>query len=130
MQKVEVENRHKIKVVKIIIEYLSLLKDEKKRNSIEFDQFLFNANPYKILSGGLSSRGIEILFKDYSMNLKLDLSAKKLRQSCIFKWLNQQVPDSRVKERMGVQPQYSLTPYKKLIEDFPHKYVFMEIEHE
>ena len=62
-----------------------------KFEDIEFNNFLFNANPYKILSGSLSARGIEIIFKEYSKKLKIEMTAKKLRQSCIFKWISKNI---------------------------------------
>ena len=36
--------------------YLDYLKIEMAKQNIEFEEVLFNANPYKILSGGLSAR--------------------------------------------------------------------------
>jgi len=107
--------------------YLTTLKAQKLQDGIDFNNLLFNANPYKILKGGLSSRGIEIIFKDLAKKLDFELTAKKLRQSCIFKWLVNDIKESQVKEWMGVQPQYSLLPYKSLIENESDKYIFQEI---
>jgi site-specific recombinase XerD len=112
----------------LYLNYLTTLKLQKEKDQIEFDKLLFNANPYRILKGGLSARGIEIIFKDLSKKLDFELTAKKLRQSCIFNWLLNDVKHSQVKEWMGVQPQYSLLPYTKLIEEEPEKYVFQNIK--
>lgn len=109
-------------------EYQELMKLQKSKNQIDFDDYLFNGNPYRILRGGLSSRGIEITFKELSKKLDTKLTAKSLRQACILKWINMNKVDSRIKELMGVQPQYSLAPYKKLISDEPEKFCYMELK--
>lgn len=70
-------------------DYKHLLEEGKKVSKLNFDNFLFNANPYKILSGGLSPRGIELIFEDYKNKLMIDLTPRSLRQACIFKWINQ-----------------------------------------
>ena len=95
--------------------YNEQLTERKTRDDIEFDTLFFNANPYKILSAGLSARGHEIVFKEYSNNLKINVTPKSLRQSCIFKWLQQDHNDSLIKEWMGVAPSYSLKLYKEHI---------------
>ncbi len=115
------------KCLDYIKEYKPLLNAQKDKDQIDFDDLFFNGNPYKILRGGLSARGIEIFFKDLSNKLQMDISARSLRQSCIFKWHNQNVPESTIKERMGVQPQYSLGPFQKMIKDDPAKYIFDEL---
>tara|TARA_B100001971_G_scaffold215190_1_gene259634 strand:+ start:65683 stop:66642 length:960 start_codon:yes stop_codon:yes gene_type:complete len=114
--------------IDLFTEYKNLLKEQMHKDNIEFDNILFNANPYKILKGGLSARGIEIILKEISKRLSITVTAKNLRQSCIFKWLNYNINDSIIKERMGVQPQYSLKPYHQLLSDEPEKYVYKEIE--
>lgn len=113
---------------KIFFDYQASLEEQKNLDQIDFDHLLFNGNPYKILRGGLSARGIEILFKDWSEKLELNLTARGLRQSCIFKWLSQSTKSSTIKEWMGVQPQYSLSPYQKLIKDDPASYTFKDID--
>ena len=57
----------------------------------------------------------------------MQFTAKSLRQSCILKWLNKSESDSQVKERMGVQPVYSLKAYKQYLEDQDHAKEFGEI---
>lgn len=108
-------------------DYLQHLEQTKNDSNIDFANLFFNGNPFKILSGGLSARGIEIIFKELSGRIEHQVTAKTLRQSCIFKWLCQNVQQSRVKEWMGVQPQYSLKPYLDLLESTPEKYSFMDI---
>ncbi len=98
--------------VPVFEEYLDLLREQQKAQNIEFKQLLFNANPYRILSGGLSSRGIEVIFEDWRERLMLEITAKSLRQSCIFLWLQKRVQDTLIKEWMGVAPSYSLKLYK------------------
>lgn len=109
------------------LRYLEELEERKQKDQIDFDEFLFNANPYKILRGGLSARGIEVLFKEFSKQLGHPVTAKSLRQSCVFKWLGQQRSESQIKEWMGVQPAYSLKPYKDLLQKDAQKYVFQEL---
>lgn len=112
----------------IFTKYQELLEKRQRLDQIDFDDLLFNANPFKILSGGLSARGIEIIFKELSSKLETQMTAKSLRQACIFKWLTQQMPESRIKELMGVQPIYSLNPYKELIKLKPSEYCYMELQ--
>jgi site-specific recombinase XerD len=107
--------------------YLTELKRQKQNDNLEFLQILFNANPYRILAGGLSPRGIEILFKEMSRKLKIKVTAKTLRQACIFKWLIERHPQSSIKEWMGVQPQYSLRPYVEELEKYSETYTYIEI---
>ena len=94
------------------IKYIDLLKLEMEKQNLEFEEVLFNANPYKILSGGLSARGLEIIFKDYSERLKIDLTPRSLRQACIFNWLKDK-NEENIKEWMGVAPSYSLKQFKE-----------------
>lgn len=108
-------------------EYLSDLEKGKNRDQIDFENLLFNANPFKILKGGLSSRGIEVIFKEISKQLEIKLTAKSLRQAGIFNWLIKRVPDARIKEWMGVQPQYSLKPYKELLISYPERYPYLDL---
>lgn len=107
--------------------YLQLLNTQKNKDKIYFENLLFNANPFKILKGGLSARGIEVIFKELSKSFDHKLTAKNLRQSCIFKWLTKGTPESRIKEWMSVQPKYSLSPYKELLAENPNEFTFMEL---
>lgn len=109
-------------------QYTDQLEKQKKIDNLDFDNLLFNANPYRILAGGLSPRGIEILFKDLKSKLGSHITAKSLRQACIFKWLIQGAPQASIKEWMGVQPQYSLAPYVSELEKNKDIYTFIDIE--
>jgi site-specific recombinase XerD len=86
------------------------------------DHLLFNANPYKILSGGISPRGLEKVFEEARNKLIIGPTPKSLRQACIFKWLHDGHSDGLIKEWMGVAPSYSLKGYK----DFMDKYFYNE----
>lgn len=108
-------------------EYLNLLEQGKVRDNIHFSQLFFNANPFKILKGGLSARGIEVLFKDFTNKVHFEVTARSLRQACIFKWLGAGVPLSRIKEWMGVQPQYSLKPFETLMKERPDEFAFLDV---
>jgi site-specific recombinase XerC len=100
--------------------YYQLLEQAKQSQGIEFDHILFNANPYKILSGGLSSRGLEMIFEDLRKKLLIQVTPKSLRQACIFNWLHQKIPDGVIKEWLGLAPSYSLKLYKEHM--FKHIY--------
>lgn len=95
--------------------YKKGLEKYKDENSLNFDEVFFNGNSYKILSGGLSPRGIELIFNDLSKRIKEKITARDLRQSAIYKWIDQNHPESTIKEWMGVVPSYSLKPF------FDHK---------
>ncbi|MEK6623618.1 MAG: site-specific integrase, partial [Bdellovibrionota bacterium] len=45
--------------------YLKALVPMKSISQVDFSYLLFNANPYKILRGGLSHRGLEIVMEEY-----------------------------------------------------------------
>ncbi|MFZ4714885.1 MAG: tyrosine-type recombinase/integrase [Bacteriovoracaceae bacterium] len=98
-------------------EYMERLTAECNKSKMEFDELLFNANPYRILSGGLSPRGLEIVFEELRKKLVITLTPKSLRQSCILKWLQQKQDDTNIKEWMGVTPSYSLKTYQDVMYD-------------
>ena len=106
--------------------YLQFLKKE----DLVIEELLFNANPYKILAGGLSPRGTELLFEDLRKSTKSDMTAKSLRQSCIFKWLNQSINHTTVKEWLGVTPSYSLELYLEELKKDPSGKVYKDLEAE
>lgn len=104
--------------------YQAMLRNQ----DLEIEELLFNANPYRILSGGLSPRGIELFFEDIRKELKSEMTAKSLRQSCIMKWLNMNVNHTTIKEWMGVTPAYSLELYTEEIKKDPAAMVFQDLE--
>ncbi len=104
--------------------YQQLLKKEE----LEIKELLFNANPYKILAGGLSPRGTELFFEDLRKDVKSDMTAKSLRQSCIFKWLNQNINHTTIKEWLGVAPSYSLDLYLEELKQNPVGKVYKDIQ--
>jgi site-specific recombinase XerD len=110
--------------------YRTKLQEGLHSNSLEIGELLFNANPYRILSGGLSPRGTELFFEDLRKVLKTDMTAKSLRQSCIFKWLNLNIPQTTIKEWLGVTPAYSLELYLEEWKKDPSGKVFKELEAE
>lgn len=107
-------------------DYQEDLEELKKHSQIEFDEILFNANPYRILNGGLSPRGLEIIFEELRKKLMITLTPKSLRQACIFNWLQEGHQDSLVKEWMGVAPSYSLKLYKNHLDKFVYSNEFLE----
>ncbi len=108
--------------------YKNLYQQFLKREDLEIPELLFNANPYKILSGGLSPRGTELFFEDLRKETKTDMTAKSLRQSCIFKWLNQNINHTTMKEWLGVTPSYSLELYLEELKKDPSANVFKDLE--
>lgn len=96
---------------KVYNDYQVILDEMKTKSQIAFDNLLFYANPYRIISGGLSPRGIEIIFEDYRNKLMITLTPKSLRQACIFKWIQQEKSTSLIKEWLGLAPSYDLKLY-------------------
>lgn len=94
-------------------DYLVRLEEAKNYSSVTFDNLLFNANPFKILKGGLSPRGLELIFEDFRNRMNITVTPKSLRQACIFHWLCKKYNDGLIKDWMGVAPSYSLKLYKK-----------------
>jgi hypothetical protein len=96
---------------KVYADYQLILEEMKGRSQIAFENLLFYANPYRIISGGLSPRGIEIIFEDYRNKLMITLTPKSLRQACIFKWIQQEKSVTLMKEWLGLAPSYDLKLY-------------------
>jgi site-specific recombinase XerD len=96
---------------RVFTNYLTILEEMKTRSQVTFDNLLFYANPYRIISGGLSPRGIEIIFEDYRNKLIITLTPKSLRQACIFKWIQQERSVTLIKEWLGLAPSYDLKLY-------------------
>jgi len=107
-------------------DYLELLEESKKESHIEFNEVLYNSNPYRILSGGLSPRGLEVIFEDLRKKLQITLTPKSLRQACIFKWLSQKTTENLMKEWLGVAPSYSLKLYKDHMNNYIYTDHFLE----
>lgn len=72
---------------------------------------LFNANPHRILAGSLSPRGTELFFEEVRKGLKIDITARTLRQAAVFRWMCQKVSDSQIRQWLGVAPDYDLSLY-------------------
>lgn len=99
-----------------------------KKEDQEIEELLFNANPYRILAGGLSPRGTELFFEELRKVEKTSVTAKSLRQSCVFKWLNQNIPHTTIKEWLGVTPAYSLELYLEELKKDPAGKVYKDLE--
>lgn len=89
---------------------------------------LFNANPHRILSGTLSPRGTELVFEEIRRHLKIEITARTLRQAAVFRWMCLQTSPGQVKEWLGVAPDYDLSLYLEVFNqkdpplylDLPH----------
>lgn len=90
--------------------YLQELKVNWKLEQ-EVQYVLFNANPHCILSGSLSARGIELFFEEIRKTLKLEITARNLRQATVFRWMCLKVSEGQIKEWLGVAPDYDLSLY-------------------
>ncbi len=100
----------------IFLNYKILLRKTKKEyTDLDFEEVYFNANHFKILSGGISPRGIELVFKGLGQELNKQFTPKSLRQSCILKWLQDGHKEGLIKEWMGVAPSYSLALFKNYL---------------
>jgi len=116
--------------VPVYQDYLQELESMMQTQPIDFQEALFNANPYRILAGGLSSRGLEILFEQWRNQLMVNITPKSLRQACITKWLQERHEDVLIKEWMGVAPGYSLKLYKdNLTKNIYDEQFLMELYH-
>jgi len=111
--------------VPVYLDYLNELSLRQEEQEIEFSHVLFNANPYRILAGGLSSRGLEIVFEEWRGKLMVNVTPKSLRQACIFRWLHGTHPDGLIKEWMGVAPSYSLKLYKEHLNNHAYNDTFL-----
>lgn len=111
---------------KVFADYLAILDEMKAKSQITFDNLLFYANPYRIISGGLSPRGIEIIFEDYRNKLMIVLTPKSLRQACIFKWIQQEKSVSLIKEWLGLAPSYDLKLYLEHAPNFLYNEEILE----
>ncbi|HLE10654.1 MAG: hypothetical protein A2504_12725 [Bdellovibrionales bacterium RIFOXYD12_FULL_39_22] len=109
----------------ILAKYKTLLEKLKLRFQLDFPELLFNANHYRILAGGLSPRGLELVLEEYRDKLMINITPKSLRQAGIFKWLHQKKKESQIKEWLGVAPSYSLAPYKELAGQNVYSDVFL-----
>jgi site-specific recombinase XerD len=111
---------------KVFADYMTILEEMKLKSQITFDNLLFYANPYRIISGGLSARGIEIIFEDYRNKLMITLTPKSLRQACIFKWIQQQKSVTLMKEWLGLAPSYDLKLYLEHAPNFQYNEAILE----
>ncbi len=96
----------------IFLNYKKELLQQQQRQQRQDPELLFYANPYKIIAGGLSARGLELLFKQWKSDLGIELlTPKALRTACIFRWIHLRHSDKNIKEWLGVAPSYSLAIY-------------------
>lgn len=111
---------------KVFADYQLILEEMKGKSQITFENLLFYANPYRIISGGLSPRGIEIIFEDYRNKLMITLTPKSLRQACIFKWIQQEKGVTLIKEWLGLAPSYDLKLYLEHAPNFLYNEEILE----
>ncbi|MCY4644565.1 MAG: site-specific integrase [Bacteriovoracales bacterium] len=112
--------------VPIYRRYTELLKRGKEIYGLCFEDLFFNANPFKILQGGLSPRGFELIFKDFQNRFHIKITPKSLRQAAVFKWLQKNYSDGLIKEWLGVAPSYSLKLYRAHLPQYPYNEDFLD----
>jgi integrase/recombinase XerC len=96
--------------------YFKLLQEEMRKDNYFFDQVFFNSNAYKIISGGISARGLEDIFHKISESLKITITPKSLRQTAALHWLSSGHSTATVKEWLGVAPAYNISLYSLVLE--------------
>lgn len=97
----------------LFVTYKKLLESLQEKHDIFFPEVFFYANPYKIISGGISPRGLELLFKELRNKLEITLlTPKSLRMACIYTWIHQRHSEDTIKTWLGVAPSYSLARYE------------------
>lgn len=101
---------------KTFLQYFSLLQEEMKKDDYFFDQVFFNSNAYRIISGGISARGLEDIFHKISEALKINITPKSLRQTAALHWLASGHSPATVKEWLGVAPAYNINLYLSVLE--------------
>ncbi len=113
-----------IKAPRELFSLIRFFLHEKQRLDPFFEPYLlYNANPFKILPGTLSPRGIELVFEDLRLCLTPEVlfTPRTLRQACVLKWMKQGLSLSLIKEWLGVAPDYDMSLYlrfKELNPDF------------
>ncbi len=100
-----------------LTEYFSLLSSEMQKDDFFFNEIFFNSNAYKLISGGISARGLEDIFNKISESLKLEITPKSLRQTAILHWVAQNHNSTTIKEWLGVAPSYNMSLYLKVFEE-------------
>lgn len=95
--------------------YFKLLQQEMRKDNYFFDQVFFNSNAYRIISGGISARGLEDIFHKISEALKINITPKSLRQTAALHWLSAGHPVATVKEWLGVAPAYNINLYNLVL---------------
>lgn len=97
--------------------YCKILHEEMNLDNFYFEQLFFNSNAYKLISGGISPRGVEDIFHKMCEATKLDITPKSLRQTCALKWIQEEHAPATIKEWMGVAPSYSMNLFLKTFEE-------------
>lgn len=78
------------------------------------NKLFFGTNGKAILNQKLLERGVQKIFQRYSKKLKIKCTPKMLRQSCILRWINSDMPEATIKTYMGVEPVYDISNYKQV----------------
>jgi site-specific recombinase XerC len=105
------------KYAALIRNYFATLSVEQVKDKIEFPQIFFNSNSFKLISGGISPRGIEDIFKRISSATEVAMTPKSLRQSAVFRWIKEKHPLVNIKEWMGVAPSYNFSLYSQFTQN-------------
>lgn len=105
--------------------YKEYLKTLKALGKGETDHLFLAANHYALLDRPLSGRGVDLIFEGYRSRLRIDINPKNLRQACIMRWFNEEVPIENIKEWMGVAPNHDLSSYDDLKDTLVYQACFL-----
>ncbi len=65
----------------------------------------------------MTSRGVELVFHGLAKAAKLPrLHPKSLRHHAVIRWLQEGVADQEIRQRLGVNPLWSLEPYRRALD--------------
>ncbi len=115
------------KISDLYLNYVQKLEGYLKKIHKDFPELLFYANHFKILSGGLTPRGLEAFFEEVRNHLKIEmLTPKSIRQAGIFTWLHEGYSETSIKEWLGVGTGYTLKPYRDCMAEhiFSSKFLY------
>ncbi len=90
---------------------------------------LFNANPHRILAGSLSPRGTELLFEEVRKSMKIEITARTLRQAAVFRWMCLKVSESQIRQWLGVAPDYDLSLYLHVFNSTKSPPLYLDLQY-
>ncbi|HEY8279525.1 MAG TPA: tyrosine-type recombinase/integrase [Bdellovibrionota bacterium] len=110
-----IESGRKPRKLKVSATVESRLKEWRQKSS---GKHMFPGfNRHGITSDKMTPRGVELFFRRLAKNTGFRaLKPKTLRHYAVVEWLKANVADAEIQNRLGVHPNYSLAPYRKVLE--------------